>query len=427
MLSDFSNALRGYHALLRGVVEILEIFPPRRLDKEEAVLRKGFYQPITPITGNTVWVHGASLGEIITLRPFLSRISQRFGPEKILATSTTADGLKQLKNENLVGHATFLPIEIPEFVEPFLDRTKPGLVLFSETEIWPLLLAILSRRGIPYGIINARINPRTVKCLKLLRSLFSNGVEGLSFVFPQNRQYAARFNSLGVSKDKIQVLGSFKYDIFPPHFCKSKLREKLGIPIGRAVFCFGSTRSGEESIILDALEPLWSRISATVVIAPRHLERVPEVERLLSDRNIDFTRLSKHKSPTPHVLLVDVLGELRNIFAVSDLAFVGGSLAPFGGHNVMEPAAFSVPVISGPFTENFRSEIQALKGLNALIEVFDRKTLTEALRRFIVSPESFKEYGFRANEVLKRMAGASQRTESMLDKLNLFPKCLLKS
>lgn len=407
-------SLNGYEWLLRGVVELLDLFPPRRLEKEEIHLRKGGYEPPAPIEQGTIWVHGASLGEIITLRPFLHQLSRVVGKDRLVASATTMDGYRRLVDDGLCGHATLLPIELPEYLGPFLARMKPRLLLISETEIWPLLLATLGRRGIPYGIINARINERTVRFMRLLRPLFQEAIDRLAFVYPQDQVYARRFQRLGVPAARITPLGCFKYDIEPGPCDVAALRVKYGIPPGRQVWCFGSTHAGEEKLILEALDPLWKGLNVTVVIAPRKIDRVAEIERSLQRWHLDVARLSDRRRPASHLLLVDSLGVLRELYAISSLAFVGGSLVEHGGHNLMEPAAYAVPIITGPHTWNFPSEREALREAGALFEVTDAASLRQVLAEAVADPARFLAAGRQARAVLDRMAGASRRTVAAL-------------
>ncbi|MFZ2956879.1 MAG: glycosyltransferase N-terminal domain-containing protein [Candidatus Ozemobacteraceae bacterium] len=414
-------ALRAYRQLLRLIIELVEIFPPRRVDREEVDLRKGLYEPDVPIDQGVIWVHGASLGEVITLRPLMRALGARYGRNRLLATATTFDGLRQIRRDGLATHATLLPIEIPELFGPFVDRMKPALVLISETEIWPLMAAQLAARGIPCGIVNGRINPKTVRFAKLFSPLFRDSLQSLRFVFAQTPLFAARFHSLGIPSDRVEVLGSFKYDIEETPVDQASLHNRYHIPVGRTVLTFGSTHEGEESVILDALEPLWKDMNATVVIAPRHLERLRDVEALLAARHLDVTRLSEGSAPAGHLLLVDRLGELRNLFAISDLAYVGGSLIKRGGHNILEPAACSLPILSGPHLDNFVDEATALTNVKALWIVSDVETLRKTIQAFLTDPAPFREGGTRANTVLRRLAGAGRRTLTRLDQRGLLP------
>ncbi len=414
--------LKAYQWLLRAVVELLDIFPPRKIEKEEFALRKGNlpedYQ--APETG-TIWIHGASLGEFITLKPFIKKLAQLYGKDCLVCTSTTMDGLRHLRKEEICGLSTLLPIELPAFTIPFIEKIKPRIMLISETEIWPLLLSTLAKKKIPYGIINGRINEKSVRMMRIMWPLFENAVSNFSFVLPQEKHYQRRFKILGVESEKISTLGCFKYDFADEQPDQSLIRKRFGLPENRRVICFGSTHPGEESVILDALEPLWPTLNATVIIAPRHVKRANEVVELLKEKNLDFSRASAPKPVAPHVILVDTLGELRNFYAISSLAFVGGSLIKRGGHNLMEPAAFSVPILTGPETFNFRYEMMALNRAKAAVTVKNVEDLRQAVTDWLNHPEEFAQTGKKARAVLDAMAGASDRTIAHLQQLHLLP------
>ncbi|GAB4279044.1 MAG: 3-deoxy-D-manno-octulosonic acid transferase [Candidatus Rifleibacteriota bacterium] len=414
--------LKTYQWLLRAVFELLDVFPPRKIEREEFSLRKGAipeeYSP--PETG-TIWIHGASLGEHITLNPFTRKLGEIYGKEKIVCTATTMDGLKYLRKQEICGLATLLPIELPAITIPFIEKIKPSVMLISETEIWPLLLSTLARKNIPYGIINGRINEKSVRLMRIFWPLFENAVNNFSFVFVQEKHYQRRFKILGVAPEKIKTLGCFKYDFKDQPVEVTEIRKRFGIPEERKVICFGSTHPGEEEQILDALEPLWSQLDATVVIAPRHVKRTKDVKELLKQRNLDFSTASNPRNIAGHVILVDTLGELRNFYAVSSLAFVGGSLIKRGGHNLMEPAAFAKPILTGPETFNFRYEMMALNKAKAVITVHNTDELRNTIQYWIDKPEDFIAMGSRARNVLDSMAGASDRTISQLKELKLLP------
>lgn len=414
-------SLKTYRWILRAVVEILDIFPPRKFEKEEFALRKGQFELTTPVPEEgTIWVHGASLGEVITLRPFYKKLAELYGRESIVATATTMDGLRQLRKDNICAHVTLLPIELPSILNPFLNKIRPKVLLISETEIWPLLLATLCKKKIPYGIINGRINEKSVRMMRMLWSLFKKGIENISFAFPQEKHYERRFKILGIKPENLSTLGCLKYDIAQAIPDIVELRKSYYVPHHRKVICFGSTHPGEEEMILDAMEPIWSELNATIVIAPRHLRRVSEVEKLLKDRCLDYTKLSENSSTVRHVLLVDTLGELRNLYAISSLAFVGGSLIKRGGHNMMEPVAYNVPVITGPYTFNFRYEMMALKKNKGILVVNNRGDLFNALSDWLKDPEVFNEMRLRAKATLSAMSGTTSRTINKLKELGFL-------
>lgn len=417
-----TTALPIYRGLLRAIVYGLEAFPPKRIEREEIELRKGLYQPEQPVPeSGTVWIHGASLGEVITLRPFLRRLNARFGPERLVCTTTTLDGYRRVLADKLCGHASLLPIDLPEFLNPFFDTVRPRLILISETELWPVWLATAAEHNIPVVIINARINESTVRIAKLLHSLFRDALASIRAVFVQERAYERRYRALGIQEKKIRVLGPFKFDLELPDANVENLRESYGFTPGRPVIVAGSTHEGEEAMLLDALKQLPESIHATLVLAPRHMNRVGDVEKLLQERRLEYAKLSTHARPIGRVLLADTLGELQKLYMAADLAFVGGSLIPRGGHNLMEPAAAGVPIITGPHLENFPSENAVLTEGQGIRIVPDAALLRKAFEEFFADRPAFAAMGRRARQVQQRMSGAADRTLAALSELNLLP------
>lgn len=418
-----TTGLSIYRGLLRAIVCGLEMFPPKRIEREEIELRKGLYRPEQRVPDSgTIWIHGASLGEVITLRPFLRRLNERFGAERLLCTTTTLDGYRRVLSDGLCGHASLLPIDLPEFLNPFFDVMRPRLILISETELWPVWLSTAAERNIPVIIINARINESTIRLAKLLQSLFHDALASIRAVFVQERAYERRYRSLGIAAESIRILGPFKFDLELPGTTAAQLRENYGIPPGRLVIVAGSTHDGEEAMLLDALEPLWAHTHATLVLAPRHMNRVGDVEKLLLERHLDYSRLSAHSRPVGRVLLADTLGELQKLYMAADLAFVGGSLIPRGGHNLMEPAAAGVPFITGSHIENFPSERTALTEGEGMRVVSDVASLRKAFEEFFTDRPAFAAMGQRARQVQRSMSGAADRTLEALSAMGLLPE-----
>lgn len=410
--------LKTYQWLLRCVIEILDLFPPKRIDAEEINMRKGVL-PHSFSTKNSIWIHGASLGEIITMRPFVRELASIYGRNRIVCTSTTMDGLKQLRKDELCGLATLLPLELPACSKKFIDRISPQILILSETEIWPLLFSTLSGRKIKYGIVNARINEKTIRRIKLFWPWFSKAVSELSFVLPQFNHYRRRYRFLGVEPHKMQVLGCFKHDIEMP--ASNNIKDKLKVPKAQKLICLGSTHNNEEDMIIEALSPFLSKQSFTLIIAPRHLSRINDLKKLLTARKIPFSLTSEKVSPAANVLLLDTHGKLGQIYSACDLAFVGGSLVKHGGHNIMEPVHFNVPVITGPYTFNFRYEMLKLRNENAITVVQSAFELQQTIERWLKQPQEFVESAMRATRVLDSLRGCSKKTISYLQQNGFLP------
>ncbi len=416
-------ALKTYQWLLRAVVEIMGIFPPRKLEKEEFALRMGYLpEDFKAPKGGSLWVHGASLGEVITLRPFLKELVKIYGRERVVCTTTSMDGLRQLQKDEICGFATLMPIELPACSVPFIEKIKPKLLMINETEIWPLLLDTLKQRGIPYGIINGRINEKSVRMMRLGWSIFESGIKGMSFAFPQEKHYLRRFRILGIDSSKQQALGCFKYDIASAAMPNiNEIRNEYGFSMNKPLICFGSTHSGEENYIIEAIKPLISKYDFGVILAPRHVKRTNEVEKIISDSGLTYKKLSEKDCGNSRIVLVDSMGVLRDLYAISDLAYVGGSLIKHGGHNLMEPAAFSKPIIAGSYNFNFRYEVMALSKKSAIKIVNGPNELQAVIEDWFADPEKYKQIGRQARLVLDSMSGASKSTIEALQKLGYLP------
>lgn len=418
-------ALKSYQWLLRAIVEILGFFPPRKLEKEEFALRLGHLpEGFKAHKDGSLWVHGASLGEVITLRPFLKELVNLYGRERVICTTTSMDGLRQLQKDEICGFATLMPIELPACSVPFIEKIKPKLLMINETEIWPLLLDTLKQRNIPYGIVNGRINEKSVRMMRLGWSIFESGIKGMSFAFPQEKQYLRRFKILGIDSSKQQTFGCFKYDIASAESPDlDEIRKKYSFPSNRKLICFGSTHPGEENYIIEAIKPLIEKLDLGVIIAPRHVKRTAEVEKIISDSGLTYKKLSEKDCGNSRIVLVDSMGVLRNLYAISDLAYVGGSLIKRGGHNLMEPAAFSKPIIAGPYNFNFRYEVMALNKEAAIKIVNGPNELQAIIEDWYANNNSYIEMGKKARFVLDSMSGASKRTVAALQQLGYLPKC----
>ncbi|MBF0408620.1 MAG: hypothetical protein HQM10_14820 [Candidatus Riflebacteria bacterium] len=419
-----SISLSLYKRALSIAVGIFELFPPRRVDRQEIQLRKGIFElsNCVPASG-TIWVHGASLGETLTLKPLMKRLNRRYGPERLLATATTTDGLKQIRRDALAGHSTLLPVELPEILDTFIDKMNPRLLLINETEIWPLLASHLARRGIPSGIINGRINKRTVRFLNLFKKLFQDSISALSFVFVQSQIYSKRFESIGISEKRIKVLGSFKFDYDCEDINPESVRSKFGLSADKPVLVLGSTHSDEEKTLIEALSSSGTISRFQLVVVPRHLQRIEEVRNLLAGKGFQIQLSSEISSSViGNIILVNQQGCLKKLYSVADLAFVGGSLIPRGGHNMLEPAAFSVPVITGPHTGNFTQETSRLKENEALITASNAGELSRIFSDFFNDREKYRIFGMRAESVLKKLAGATDRTIDSLQEMSLLPR-----
>ncbi|HEX4300115.1 MAG TPA: 3-deoxy-D-manno-octulosonic acid transferase [Gammaproteobacteria bacterium] len=339
-----------------------------------------FLQP-----GVAIWVHGASVGEVRAAAPLVQTLHRKFPERPILVTTFTATGrrhARQLFGDKVM--VSFLPYDLPFFVSRFLDTTKPAVAVIMETEIWPNLYAACGKRRIPTLLISARMSERAFRRYSDFKfaSITRGALRRLTGIAAQTEADAARFRALGAPEERLSLMGNLKFDVQTGPDLQAAgqtLRQKLFGSAG--VLVAGSTREGEEPILLEAFRKvLASQPNSVLVLAPRHPERANAVCTAIGAAGFGFRRLSAGEAPirAGEVLLVDVLGQLMKFFAAGDVAFVGGSLVPVGGHNLLEPAAVGLPVLAGPHLENVKDVAQMLQEAGVLTPVTDADSVAAA-------------------------------------------------
>ena len=361
-----------------------------------------------------IWVHGVSVGETIAAAPLVRLLIKRFPDHSILLTTTTPTGSQQVRKQfgESVEHV-YLPYDLPGAVKRFTQKTRPEIAIIMETEIWPNLFAQCASQDIPVVIANARLSERSTRSYKKLEVLTAEALSRVTLVAAQGRQDAERFIELGAAPGRVQYIGNIKFDIQVPATVKEQgvlLRRQLGAV--RPVWIGASTHEGEDAVLLDAFDELRQRHStACLILVPRHPERFEPVARLCEQRGY---RLARRSSGDPldeqiQVLLGDTMGELMMFYAASDVAFVGGSLVETGGHNPLEPAALSMPVLTGPHYFNFAEIYPALLAEGGAQEVKDSQTLAEALARLFDADQQRRSQGEAAYSVVEQNRGALNR------------------
>ena len=363
-----------------------------------------------------LWIHALSLGEVISARPLLTEL-KRIRPDLPLYLSAATDtGLSAARREVREGRAQAAfraPWDFFPAVSGLLDRLKPQGLIIVETDIWPNLLLACRKREVPSALVNFRIPPARDRGHKRFRRFFASTyglLRAAAFPTETDRE---RWEVLQVRGVETRVTGSLKYDQPPP---VPALGRDLGLDPGRPAVVAGSTHPGEEEMVLTA----WAELRADIpdlalILAPRNMERMEEVAALIKSRGIDPARLSRGQGlDRGPVLLVDVLGRLASLYALGRAAFVGGSLVPRGGHNVLEPAALGVPVCFGPHMENFTAEARRLTGSGGGREIGGAEGLARFWRSLILDPESAGAAAKAAQKVFFDHRGASARIVGLL-------------
>lgn len=308
-------------------------------------------RPYPDLAGG-IWIHAVSVGEVGVASSLLPALERRAPGRRFGLSTTTEAGRELARRLAPAGVAVFaFPFDLAAPVERALSEVRPGLVLLTETELWPLFLARAARRGIPVALVNGRISERSFPRYRLLRRWFSPALERVALFVMQSEEDARRVEALGVPRSKIRVRGNVKYDLPPaPPFADAERLEAAAA--GRPVVVAASTDEAEEEWVVAAAKVLGAE--ALVAIAPRRPERFDDVARRAEAAGLRVLRRTAHDRGRPDVYLLDSIGELPALYGHAKLAFIGGSLVRRGGHNPIEAWASGVPVIVGPHTENFR-------------------------------------------------------------------------
>ncbi|MFW3616980.1 lipid IV(A) 3-deoxy-D-manno-octulosonic acid transferase [Billgrantia antri] len=338
-----------------------------------------------------LWLHCASVGEVQAARPLIEALLAHYPQHDLVVTTMTATGAERVRAlmaarrqagqpERLQHH--FVPLDYPGAARRFIARLSPSLALFFETEIWPNLLAACRRHGVPTAVVNGRLSPRAFRGYRRLRPLMATALGQLDWLAAKSRGDAERFRALGMPTTRIDVVGSLKYDLTPDD-AASEASKRLCTRLGsRPVWVAGSTHPGEDRQLLEAHARLrQSYPNALLILVPRHPQRFEAVAELTRESGMSLARRSLGEWPDERtaVYLGDTMGELLTLYGAADLAFVGGSLVPVGGHNLLEPAAMGVPVLTGPELANFADIAETLRQGGALVEVADSMSLTDTL------------------------------------------------
>ncbi|KEY90234.1 3-deoxy-D-manno-octulosonic-acid transferase [Candidatus Photodesmus katoptron] len=367
-----------------------------------------------------IWLHAASVGEVIAAFPFIKALKESSPNEKILITTTTSTGAEQVKNLGSLVEHRYMPIDFKFAIKNFLQAIKPKKMLIMETELWPNTIHVVSEAGIPIIIINARLSNRSMKRYKKFNILCRFFLEKITAFLCQHKTDAENFISLGILKSKIFVTGSIKFDLNIDKSILKKgkdLRKKLGKR--RPIWVAVSTHPGEEEEILAIHHQLLDELpNILLILAPRHPERFNAVAKLCKKKKLQYSRRSKNQKITQHdsIYLADTMGEMLTIIGAATICFMGGSLIQdkVGGHNVLEPAILKKPILIGPNYFNFLDIILQLKKHQAIKIIHNPKELANALKMLFKSEKQVKKMGNNALKVIKMNTGAVNKTINLI-------------
>lgn len=382
--------------------------------------RFGFGLPQLP---GSLWVHAVSVGETLAAQPLVNALLKQHPGLRLVVTTMTPTGSERVRAiwGDRVSHV-YAPYDLPWALRRFLGLARPHLLVIMETELWPNMLREARQAGVPVLLANARLSERSARGYAKVSALTQGLLDDLSLVAAQDEATARRFRELGLPEQKVAVTGSIKFDIAAPESLHAEaltLRQDWHLA-GRPILVAASTHIGEDQPLLEAFQQLLqSHADALLILVPRHPERFGDVARLLERSGLNYVRRSQGQAVTPEteVLLGDSMGELMRWFALAQVAFVGGSLVPVGGHNMLEPIALGVPAISGTQVFNFQSIADELVADGALTLVPDAGALVLAVRALWDNPAQWTKQREAGLAVLERNRGALARQLALIERL----------
>jgi len=373
-----------------------------------------------------IWLHAVSVGEVLAVTRLVRTLESALPGTLIVVSTTTRTGQALARERFESNRVFYCPLDLSWAVRAYLNALRPRMLILAETEFWPNLLHGCFRRGIPVVVVNARISNRSWPRYQRLRRLWRPLLSRLSRVLAQSQTDADRLLALGCRPDRVSVAGNLKFDVRAVQEAEAT-RSLRSMAAGLRIVVAGSTLEGEESALLEA----WPRLLAAdsqlvLVLAPRHPERFSAVAALLEKSGLPWCKRSDWASESSDarpasirpgtIVLLDTIGELASVYSLATVAFVGGSLVPAGGHNPLEPAQFSVPIVMGPHYANFAAIVDSLRSDDAL-RIAAKDELTATLIELLRDRTAAEAMGARAKEVFNRQAGATDRCVAAIREL----------
>jgi len=370
-------------------------------------------------TQPTIWVHAVSVGEVLALAGLIQLIREQNPNYRILVTTTTATGQQLARTRFGAENVFYFPLDFGFAIRPYLRLLQPEIVVIAETEFWPNFLRLTKKSGARIVVVNARISDRSFPRYRRLRAIFRPVLRYVDCFLAQSDIDRGRLVAIGAPEDRVSISGNLKFDIKAPKTSAliGQLQVAIKISSANPVIVAGSTVEGEEPIIIDAFRrTLKWYPNAALILAPRHPERWPAVLDLLRASGLPWWRRTEWTTDTPiagGIFLLDSIGELAALYHLATVAFVGGSLVPRGGHNILEPAHYGIPIIVGPHTENFRDIVDLFTRAGA-VDVIPREKFADELLHLLDTEQKRVSLGRHAIEVVRANSGATARTAEVI-------------
>lgn len=359
-----------------------------------------------------IWIHAVSVGETIACIPFLKRLKREYPQKDITLSTTTYTGQKVAMDR--FGEAQrimYMPLDTGICIRNVVNSLRPKVFITIETELWPMLLHHLKEVGTEVIVVNGRLSKNSFKGYKRIKPFMRKVLSNVDHFYMQSEEDAQRIISLGA--ERVTVMGNMKFDVEMDFVGSPEWARNLK---GRTILA-GSTHEGEEEIILNVYKVIKKEFNdVTLILAPRHPERFDEVEGILKRRGFDYIRratLNSSWDKRCDVILLDTIGELSKSFSVATIAFVGGSLLPYGGHNILEPAYWGKPIIFGQYMDNFPFAKDFINE-SAAIMAKNQNEMIERVRELLNHPERAKQMGQRAKVIIDRNKGATENALQLI-------------
>ncbi len=377
----------------------------------------------------SIWIHAVSVGEALTARAIAADLKSRYPRLRLFLSTTTMAGQQVAKRIQHVDGVFYFPFDWTFAARRTIDIVRPRLFVMMETEIWPNLLRLCRRRGVRTLLVNGRISSRSYPRYRLVRPFFRRVLADVDRFCVQSDESARRLVDLGADPARVTVTGSLKFDSLelPPSGAHARPRDRVlrffRVGANRPVVIAGSTMRGEEMAVLRAFARVKTMTpAAMLIIAPRHPERFDEVEKMTREAGfvtVRRTALPIDAEPRADVVVLNTIGELARLYQMATAVFVGGSLADYGGHNILEPAIYGKPIVVGPHMQNFREIAAAFVGNGAAVQVQSERELEEVLPALVGDPVRRARLGAAARALVEANRGAKQKTLAVI--ADLFP------
>lgn len=376
------------------------------------------YGPVLPPSGHRFWLHGASVGEMIALRPIAERLRARRPDAPMVISTVTVTGQEVArKTFPWAEQIRYLPLDLPGPVGRAVEAVGPRVTALVETELWPNLIHAAALRG-PVVVVNGRLSDRTFGPARRLRPVYAWALSHFHAIGAQTARDAERFAALGAPEDRIHVLGTSKFDEETPLLDdagRDDWRRRLGLGAHRAMIA-GSTFPGEDQAVVDAFLAARSAVpDLRLLVAPRHIERADQVVLAAKAAGLRVARRSKGPAEGADVIVVDTYGELAVLYGMADVAFIGKSLTERGGQNLIQPMAHGVPVVYGPHMDNFRDVAEMAEAEGAAIRVSDAAGLARAVAGIAADESARRAMGVAGRRLVESNRGASDRYAALLE------------